>query len=559
MIFKNKSYNLFILIIFIISLLWSGGYYEYISAVIGAFLAVYIIVYCRKRSVYIKLNEYVVVTAIITFMYIVSSFYAVDFGMALTGVAKKCPVFLFALVLTTVEKEDKKRIISIIPEISAVLTLIASILAIIPSLRHFIIKAGRFCGTFGYANTYALFVLLSIIILLGTFHKRKSVINFVIMAVLLAGMWFSGSRYTWILAFICLFIYACHKKDMRRYTYIILAILTTATVCAGTLFSHSKTIGRFFSTNFSTLYGRLLYWQDGLLLAAKHPFGIGYLGYYYKQTQIQTGVYTVRYIHNDWLQLMLDIGWIPLLMAAIFLFKILCGKSHSFVSKLLVFTIAVHSFMEFDMEHTGIVFFLMLIISCNNENIFERKDIKLNSHLLKDASALLGVFCIYFSIPLCLYAIGDMKKADNIYPIYTEAQLANLSVESDDKKALKIADKILSQNDTAFLAYDAKAKIAWNKLDYSEMVYYKKEAIKRNKFDYNEYSDYLIMLNEALSYFIENEDNASVIKVVADMRDLLEMIKNNKAKVSKLGEMIDDKVKIDLPDDIVSQIEALGD
>ena len=43
------------------------------------------------------------------------------------------------------------------------------------------------------------------------------------------------------------------------------------------------------------------------------------------------------------------------------------------------------------------------------------------------------------------------------------------------------------------------------------------------------------------------------------MRDLLEMIKNNKAKVSKLGEMIDDKVKIDLPDDIVSQIEALGD
>ena len=91
------------------------------------------------------------------------------------------------------------------------------------------------------------------------------------------------------------------------------------------------------------------------------------------------------------------------------------------------------------------------------------------------------------------------------------------------------------------------------------MVHYKKEAIKRNKFDYNEYTDYLVMLNEALSYYLDNEDDISAMKVVSDMKELLTIIKENKSKVSRLGKMIDDKVKIDLPDDIVSQIEALGE
>lgn len=577
MISDNKKSFIQLIIIFIITLAFCGGYYEYISAIIGAFLAVYVIVYCQKFSIYkvesniitcknfLEKYNYVVVTAFISLMYFITSIYAVDTGMALTGAVKKSAPLLFAISLLALNRDYRQKIIDKLPEIAALLTIAAAVCALIPVLRPYIITAGRFCGTFGYANTYALFILLALIVLLETFNQRKSYVNIIITVILLSGMWFSGSRYTWVLTFICLIIYAFHKKEMRKYTSIVIAVLAAATMLAGVLFKNSETIGRFFSTNLSTLYGRFLYWQDGLMLAVKHPFGMGYLGYYYKETQIQTGVYTVRFVHNDWLQLILDIGFIPFLIIAAFLLKVLCSKSYKFINKLLIFTIAVHSFMEFDMEHTGIVFILLIILSCKKETEKENlpdkktKPKELEASIsTKPIAIILGILCIYFSIPLCLYAVGKNKSAAMIYPIYTDAQLANLSSEKDYDKASQIADKILSQNDTAFLAYDAKAMVAWNKLDYEGMVHYKKEAIKRNKFDYSEYSDYLVMLNEALSYYLDNGDDISAMKVVSDMKELLTIIKENKSKVSRLGKMIDDKVKIDLPDEIVSQIEEMG-
>ena len=65
------------------------------------------------------------------------------------------------------------------------------------------------------------------------------------------------------------------------------------------------------SLNESTFIGRIIYFKYGLRLIAKNPFGLGYLGFYYTEQFNQTAVYSVRYIHNELLQLLLDIGWLP--------------------------------------------------------------------------------------------------------------------------------------------------------------------------------------------------------------------------------------------------------
>ena len=45
--------------------------------------------------------------------------------------------------------------------------------------------------------------------------------------------------------------------------------------------------------------GRILYVQDALPLILKHPFGLGYYGYYFIQQSVQTGVYTGVNAHNE--------------------------------------------------------------------------------------------------------------------------------------------------------------------------------------------------------------------------------------------------------------------
>lgn len=49
-----------------------------------------------------------------------------------------------------------------------------------------------------------------------------------------------------------------------------------------------------FSIKESTFVGRLLYYYDALPVIRKNPFGLGYMGYYYIQQSIQTGVYFVK-------------------------------------------------------------------------------------------------------------------------------------------------------------------------------------------------------------------------------------------------------------------------
>lgn len=530
--------------LFVINACFCGGYYEFVEALLGALLAFLLIVLWGKESRTGKWDSYLVFPLLLVLAYALSAFYAVDSGMAWIGVVKKCVPFLFACTLFLLTEEQRYKILQMLPEYAVFISVIAGIGGWIPSVRPYVVKAGRFAGTFGYANTYALFVLLGLLVLLEREKKQKRGYTVVLGSILLVGLWLSGSRYTWILAIGIFIFLAIRQKKYRKQMSFLLGILLVATVGAATAFRHTETIGRLFTTNKSTLYGRLLYWQDAWKLIRTHPFGMGYLGYYYEQTRIQTGVYTVRYVHNDWLQLVLDVGWIPAVLLLGILFRAFWNHKRSFLEKLLLGVIAIHACMEFDLEHNTIMMLLVLILSCREETFFNKWEWKISPAWCKSLLLLVGGICLYYFIPLTLYAVGDTQRAAVCYPVYTEAQIVNLSLEEDPDEAEALADQIIRQNATVALAYDAKAQVAFLQGDADSMFQYKKEAIRRNKFDVNEYTDALLMLRAM-------EEESEQKKIKQGIKEIKKLAEKNKAEVSVLGKRIDDQVNLELPEELL--------
>ncbi|BBF44893.1 hypothetical protein lbkm_3632 [Lachnospiraceae bacterium KM106-2] len=551
---------IFASVILLLSFLWMGGYYEYGTVILGAITWVGG-VFCYKSSRRNGImqgsswDSSLLFGAVLTIAYLIVCPYAVDSGMALIGVAKKSVVFIFAMALVGVSQEQRRKIVEKIPEMGFIVTAVGAVGSVIPYVSKLIMKAGRFSGTFGYANTYALLMLLGIIVLLFRFKSKRTKVDIAILIVLLGGLWFSGSRFTWILMILVLFVLAIYERQTRFRVLGLIGVIVTATVGGGLFLNQTEAMGRFFSTNLSTFYGRLLYWKDALGLIAKHPFGMGYLGYFYKQTEIQTGVYTVRYVHNDLLQWIMDIGWIPTILLVGILLYALWNKERPFVEKMLIGTILVHCFMEFDLEHTSILFLLVLLLGSTKEYILP--SIKMHPLVGKGMVAFLGILCCYLAFPLSFYAASKVDLAAKWYPYYTDAMVGRLSQTEDIDEAERLSSKLLKQNDTIFLAYDMKAQIAYLNYEFEQMVAAKKEAIKRNKFDAQEYIDYLTMLNEALTYSQENEDTVLQNKVLKWMKEVPVLIENKKKTISELGNKIDDRVEIDLSDDIIQELKNL--
>ena len=101
---------------------------------------------------------------------------------------------------------------------------------------------------------------------------------------------------------VLIFLWLCLTRKRLR---IPLMLLLAACVAAALLFvaitGNQDTIGRFLTISLesSTLMGRLLYYRDVLPVILKHPFGLGYMGYYYAQGGFQTGVYATKFVHNE--------------------------------------------------------------------------------------------------------------------------------------------------------------------------------------------------------------------------------------------------------------------
>lgn len=541
--------------ILLLSLVLSGGFNEYVGCVLSALISVLLIVkIAQNRNLVVNINITSLSIAVITLLYLISCFYAIDSGMAFVGFLKFLPVLLYMLLLMQ-DKEIKEHLIALLPYVALALGVLSLVLAFIPATRDYFTVSDRLAGFFQYPNTFALFLLVGELTALS--KEKLKPIDIISALLLIILLLFTGSRAVFILAVFSnvLIIFFRKGKKVKILLGIVVAVLAVAVLLMLPLFNNSEIFSRYFTISFteSTFIGRLLYYFDAFPLILRHPFGLGYMGYYYVQQSIQTGVYSVMFIHNDFLQLLLDVGWIPCLLFVVGIIKSFFRKGNSAGKRIILLTVFLHCLFDFDLQFISMFFILLLFLNYNDGKQLELK----KGAVFVFSFVITGLLSLYFAVALGLAHFGFNQAADSMFPGNTQNKVDLLIAEDDIVAQNEIADRIISQNEYVQIAYSAKARYAFSQGDFESLISYKNKIFQIAPFSYDEYEDYCYMLIQGIQLYKQAGDEYSTEVCEQQLLKTADRLDRLDDKLSNLGRKIVDQPKTDLPDDIVKYINSL--
>ncbi len=230
----------------------------------------------------------------------------------------------------------------------------------------------RLQSVFGYANVAAVFCGLGV--LLGLYFglkekSRRRVLYLVGLGINALSLVLTFSRLgLFCVALGLLVALMLQYKAVRRVVYCALPLLLIAVVV---LFLTGKAES-FLGTS---LVSRIIYWTDGAGVALKHPFGIGVNGWEDMQYAVQTARYAVRYVHNGYLQILLDGGVLALGGFLLLVFgnvrnlarrwKETRSPLYAYLLGALTLTLT-HGFVDIDFSFSALMLTLGLLLSFGN-------------------------------------------------------------------------------------------------------------------------------------------------------------------------------------------------
>lgn len=541
-------------ILFVLSLMSTGLYFTYQSCVVSIAL-LFFILYAEKKNdgLVIRKNYSFFFFLILTVFYLASPLWAVDSQMAIWGLLKFLPLLLYALILMQ-KAEICDEILPILPVAGVLMTVIAMIGAKIPMVSGWFSVNGRLAGTLQYPNTFALFLLLSLIYLVC--QKSFRVKEGVQALILIAGIVLSGSRTVYVMlpvSMIAAIFLTKEKKNKQVAIGLTLCLVLSAFVLLLTRDNAPAERILSISLSESTFLGRLLYWKDALPVILKHPFGLGYMGYYFAQGGFQTGVYSVTHVHNEFLQVFLDVGWIPGVgFLGMFIYGFYQAKAGW--KRLLLAIMGAHCLMDFDLQYVAIYMVLMTLLPWEGEKL---RTIRI-AKAAKPVSGAVAVLLVYFAIGSSGQHFGNGDIANTFYPKNTLVQLEELKSVQDPELLRAKADDILEHNDSAALAWSAKARVDFAEGNVEAMMQEKKRAIALSRYTIEEYADYLQMLITAAQIYRQNGDNLSAEYCVDEAMRIPDMLKEVKTQTDNLAYNLNDKPELDLPEEEQVYLDALA-
>ena len=546
---KTQSHKLsagsisFPLAVFLLSPYLLGGFYEAFAALISLALMGWLcVVLIRQGQIRLERSLSLLALAVLAGSYALCSLWAVDRGLAPMGFIKFLPLPLFLIALHQLENEQRELLWDRLPWNGAFMTLLSLLMSRFDSLYDFVFEGRRIAGFFQYSNSFALFLLMGILPLLQ--KKKLHTKDVLCMAVLFLGILLSGSRMTMILlgllAIVNLFL---QKERLHRFLPLgLLLLLGGAGAVYGLITGDLESAARFLTmfSSSSTVNNRLLFATDALPLILKHPFGLGYLGYYYLQGSIQHGVYSALYIHNELLQFLLDVGWLPtlLLLGA-------CLKSLLKLppwKKVMLFLFLLHCLVDFDLQFVSLGFILVLLLDDGSGRSWSVK--KLPACL---SLAVLSLACLYLGLAAALENSGHYAAAAALYPGETRAQVRLLQETDTAESMAAKAEDILRFNTSAGIAWSARARAAMARGQWQEMMEYKQKALLLARYSREEYLDYIDMLAVAWDLCEKGQDTAGAEicrKALAAIPARMEAVE---ASTSRWGLLIEKQPNLSLP------------
>lgn len=551
---KTKEFG-FLPIIFYASLLSSGVFHEFVSCILSVVLfAGLCFKTVKQKSFKINVDLSFITVSVIVLFYGLSTFWAIDSGMAFLGFLKYLPVLLFILC----EMQgggDKEKILNILPVFAGVTTLVAAILMQIPVVGEYFSVNYRLSGFLQYPNTFALLLLISELLLIS--KEKLKLFDYFNLAVLVFGIVYTGSRTAFVLAVLSNIAAAfIIKNKLIKYGMLTGLTLVVAVLALLTAFNVGGIATRVLNISFkaSSFLGRILYTYDVLPVILKNPFGIGYKGYYYIQQSIQSGVYSVSTVHNDFVQLMVDIGWIPGIALIVTVLKSVFGKRTNGITKIIVCTVFLHSCFDFNLQFIAVFILLLLFLDRTPFKKFETVN---KRNALNVGLGVLAVISFYMALPLTLSNFGAYKTSSELYPYNTFNDSLLLTQIEDTETAKIYADKILERNPYVTVAYSARANYYYSIGDFNSLIRVKNEIIEKFPFQHREYWDYASKLIKGMRAYEQAGDFESAEFCEQELFVLKDKLENVKEKVSKLGFMIKDKPVTQFPKDITEIIKSL--
>lgn len=245
----------------------------------------------------------------------------------------------------------------------------------------------------------------------------------IISAMFSASVIYLASKHVYSLCFIllCLMIAVSYKlsfgKSKNLYKlWIILLLIGFIAACA-------ILVIRFDS--FTTLTGRLIYAKDSLRLLFRNPVsGCGQGSWQYLQYGIQSRGYTVRYIHNSYLQYAVENGLLfTSLMLLVFAYSFVISlkrKDYGICATLLL--TYIHSFIDFDISF-GIILLVLGILCGSGFNAEKLPECKKFSRIIVTLSVLICMStCIYSAIE---FVVRDSFEKAYMAKNYEKAEKYN--------------------------------------------------------------------------------------------------------------------------------------
>lgn len=536
------------------SLLLVGGFHEYISCGLAVAMSMYLLIRLAARKTLTVRKDFLTSAVVAVCLgYGLTCLWAVDRGMALVGFLKFLPLLLYLLCLQ--QEDGGEQALKLLPYFGAAMAILSAIGMQFSAVKALFAVAGRLAGFFQYPNTFAVLLLVCELLLLKKPGKR--IWDYIILAVLVGGFLYTGSRTAFLVAIVAnvAMLLCLTKRNVRTFLWIgiggacLLAVLL--------MLGENSVLRRYLTISLteSTFVGRLLYWVDALPLLLKYPLGMGYMGYYYVQQSVQTGVYTVAYIHNDFLQLVLDIGWVP---AGLFFGAIVAWflkKSVPTTDKIILGAVLLHSLFDFDLQFIGMFLLVVLLLSRDKTEKVMAVKPRLPLKLSFCVVALAG---LYIGAALMFAHLGNRQLADALYPYNTQNKIALLEQSEDLESANALADEILKQNTDFFGSYSIKAKYNYSQGDFAALIKNQRAALQRNPFAHTEYEAYCKMLLKGVELYEKAGDKRSAEICRKELLAAAEQLEANAKRLSSLGKMIKDQPVTELSDEVLAQIRKIG-
>ena len=530
-----------------------GCFFPWGAALLSLVLIVLLLLLIRRGLLCRTCSAPFLAAAAIVIFHLGGMLWGTDRGMALMGAVQFLPLPLFVLLLEQYAPDQRMDLLRKMPYAASAMAVLSFLLSRVPFLEAWFLVAGRQAGFFQYPNTYAVYLLFALVLVLFDSPLRFGILPW--LGLLTLGIMLSGSRIVFFLLLAVFLVFLIREKSGKARLSVlgIAGAAVLGSVAFAFLTGNRESFGRFLTSSFtaSEFVGRLLYAWDAIPVILRHPLGLGYTGYHWLQGSFQTGVYSTQHVHNELLQLLLDVGWIP---AGLFLWALWRGlrsREGGFCRKMLLAVLLLHCLLDFDTQFISIALLLFLVLDAEPQ---AQKRLPAGG-IIRPFSAglltLLALLSLWIGSASFLYYLRNPSAAVKIYPAYTAA-LEDLLPDASEQDLGMLADRVLRLNHSVVLAHDAKARSLFSAGSFSGMREHKLEAIRLAKYQIAEYLDYFDMLIYSHQIYLQAGDSASADRCLSLIAEIPAMLEAADARTSRLGRMIKDQPDLTLPPPYIS-------